>query len=182
MNSVIIVEGTHDEIRIKSIYPSANVVCTNGSEISEETLAFIQRLSVDNEIIIFTDPDYPGERIRGIIERVVPNAKHAFLRKEDAISRNHKKVGIEHASREKLVEALENVYAPISNQITITSSELYELKLSGYPYSAKLRELIARQLNIGKPNGKTFLKRLNLIQISKEELKELCQKLEMLAL
>ena len=38
---------------------------------------------------------------------------------------------------------------------------------------------ISEYLNIGKPNAKTFLKRINLIQISFEELKELCQKLEM---
>ena len=44
---------------------------------------------------------------------------------------------------------------------------------------SEFREKISEYLNIGMPNAKTFLKRLNLIQISLEELKELCQKLEM---
>ena len=35
MNSVIVVEGIHDEMKIKSVYPDANVVITNGREISD---------------------------------------------------------------------------------------------------------------------------------------------------
>ena len=53
------------------------------------------------------------------------------------------------------------------------------LGLNGFPNSKILRDRISEYLNIGMPNAKTFLKRLNLIQISLEELKELCQKLEM---
>ena len=74
MNSIIIVEGIHDEMLIKSIYPEANVIITNGSEIKEETLAMIQKLSKNNEIIVFTDPDYPGERIRQLLS--LKRSKH----------------------------------------------------------------------------------------------------------
>ena len=31
MNSVIVVEGIHDEMKIKSVYPEANIVITNGT-------------------------------------------------------------------------------------------------------------------------------------------------------
>ena len=57
--------------------------------------------------------------------------------------------------------------------------DLYALGLNGFPNSKIMRDKISEHLNIGMPNAKTFLKRLNLIQISLEELKELCQKLEM---
>ena len=91
MPSVIVVEGLHDKIRIESIYPDAQIVITNGSEISSKTIELIQSLSQTNEIIIFTDPDSPGEKIRNEIALAVPTAKHAFLRKKDAISKNKKK-------------------------------------------------------------------------------------------
>ena len=57
--------------------------------------------------------------------------------------------------------------------------DLYNLGLNGFSNSKVLRDKISLHLNIGQPNAKTFLNRLNLIQISLEELKELCQKLGM---
>ena len=179
MNSVIVVEGIHDEMKIKSVYPDANVVITNGSEISQITLDLIKKLSETNEIIIFTDPDSPGEAIRKRITEVVPNAKQAFLRKKDAISKNKKKVGIEHATKEIIMDSLENVYTFTESNNNITMADLFNLGLNGSANSQILRDKISEYLNIGKPNAKTFLKRINLIQISFEELKELCQKLEM---
>lgn len=178
MSSVIVVEGIHDEMRIKEIYPSANVVTTNGREISETTLNFIAELSKTNEIIIFTDPDTPGEKIRERIASIVPNAKHAFLRKKDAISKNHKKVGIEHASKACISESLALVYNNAIKTYTIQIQDLYDLDLIGFENSALKREWISNYLNIGKPNAKTFLKRLNMLQIHKEELVRLCQESE----
>lgn len=172
MSNIIIVEGIHDEMRLKSIYPELSVVTTNGREVEKSTIAMIQELSKQNEIIIFTDPDTPGEKIRQIITDAVPTAKQAFLRKKDCISKNKKKVGIEHASKECIIEALSHVYEPTFSEDTISLKDLYELGFNGAPQSAILREKVSELLNIGRPNAKTFLKRLNLIQITKEQLEE----------
>lgn len=182
MSSVIVVEGIHDQMRIQSIYPEANIVITNGREISSETIAFIQELSKANEIIIFTDPDSPGEKIRSLIAEAVPNAKHAFLRKKDAISKNNKKVGIEHASKECILESLSTIYSNEIKEETLKIEDMYDLGLIGGKNSAHLREAISLQFNIGNPNAKTFLKRMNMLQIKKEELEKLCQVLEIKAL
>lgn len=179
MNSVIVVEGIHDEMKIKSVFPNANVVITNGREISQSTLDMIKKLSETNEIIIFTDPDSPGEAIRKRITEIVPNAKQAFLRKKDAISKNRKKVGIEHADSDIIKESLDNLYIFNNSNNNINMSDLFRLGLNGNSGSAVLRDRISEHLNIGKPNAKTFLSRLNLINISLEELEDLCQKLEM---
>ena len=178
MASVIVVEGIHDEMRIKSIYPDVNVVTTNGREIDISTIELIKTLSIENDIIIFTDPDSPGEKIRNIITNEVPNCKQAFLRKKDCISKNKKKVGIEHASKECIIDALSNLIIPNSNK-NIKVSDLYELGLNGYENSSLLREKISDILNIGKPNAKTFLKRINLLNITKEELEELVCKVKL---
>ena len=178
MASIIVVEGVHDVARLKAIYPDCNCVITNGREIDKSTIDYIKELSKTHEIIIFTDPDSPGERIRSIINDAVPNAKQAFLRKRDCISNNKKKVGIEHASKDVIIEALDNVYSPTSNEDVITMNELFELGLNGYSNSAILRDKISDYLNIGKPNCKTFLRRLNLLQINKEELKEIICKVK----
>lgn len=178
MSSVIVVEGLHDKIRIESIYPNANIVITNGSEVSKTTIKMIQALSKTNEIIIFTDPDSPGERIRNLIASAIPTALHAFLRKKDSISSNGKKVGIEHASKEAIIESLAHLYSNNVIEDTITLQDMYDLGLIGFSNSSRLRESIANQYNIGRPNAKTFLKRVNMLQIKKEDLEKLCQKLE----
>ena len=178
MSSVIVVEGVHDVARLKAIYPDCNCVITNGREIDSSTIEYIKELSKTHEIIIFTDPDSPGEKIRNIITNAVPNAKQAFLRKKDCISNNKKKVGIEHAKAEAIIDALENVYTNMANEDVITMNELFELGLNGNSNSAVLRDKISEYLNIGKPNCKTFLRRLNLLQIDKEKLMELLCKVK----
>ena len=161
MNSVIVCEGIHDEMRIKEVFPDAFCITTNGSEISKETLDMIKRYSLDHEIIIFTDPDHPGEMIRNKVLEVVPNASEAFLDKKVCISKNKKKVGIEHASKTQIYNALNNYIKKNQNLGTLTTSDLYELGLLGDDNAKDKREKLARMLNIGKPNGKTLLKRLN---------------------
>lgn len=174
---IIVVEGAHDVSKVKSVYPDANCIITNGREIAKETIDLIKELSKTNNIIIFTDPDSPGEKIRSIITEAVPNAKQAFLRKKDCISSNKKKVGIEHASKELIKEALSNVYSN-SNVITITNQDLYSLGLNGSNDSAILRDKISDILNIGRPNCKTFLKRLNLLGLTKTDVEELLCKVK----
>ncbi len=173
MQDIIIVEGVHDEIKIKSVYPTAECIITNGSEISKETIKLIKTLALSHNIIIFTDPDSPGERIRKIVQEAVPNAKQAFLRKKDCISNNRKKVGIEHASKEAIIEALENVFEPNLKIETITNRDLYALGLIGENSSADIRNKVSNYLNIGRPNAKTFLKRLNLLKIDRKKLEEI---------
>ena len=175
---IIVVEGTHDEIKVKAAYPNAECVITNGSEISNETIELIKELAKMNRIIIFTDPDSPGERIRSIITNEIPSASQAFLRKKDCISNNKKMVGIEHASIEAIKASLENVYTPSVLKDTITNKDLYSLGLIGDKNSKILRDKISLILNIGKPNAKTFLKRLNLLQITKGSLRNLLCKVK----
>ena len=53
MEDIIVVEGLHDEIKIKSVYPNANVIITNGSEISDDTIKLLKELAKTHQIIIY---------------------------------------------------------------------------------------------------------------------------------
>ncbi len=175
---VIIVEGIHDEAKIKEVYPDANCVITNGSEISDDTLNLIKKLSEQNEIIIFTDPDAPGERIRKRIMDVVPSATHAFLKKAKCISKNKKKVGIEHAAKEDIEESLHSLLRVKTEQAILTMNDLIDLNLAGSSSASLRRDLLSARLNIGKPNAKTFLKRLMMFGISYKQLEEMAGELD----
>lgn len=169
---IIVCEGTHDEAKIKEVFKDAFCITTNGSEVSKGTLNMIKEYAKTNEIIIFTDPDYPGERIRNLVLTVAPNASHAFIKKDLCISKNHKKVGVEHASKEDIIDALKNLYNPSKYQNHLNMDDLYSLGLVGKESSKKLRDKISLKLNIGCPNAKTFLNRLNSFGITKEKILE----------
>lgn len=179
IQEIIVVEGKDDTIAVKRAV-NADTIETNGSAISKETLRRIAHAQAKRGVIVFTDPDYPGRRIRAIIEENVPGVKHAFLPKEKAISKNGKKLGIEHASDEDIKKALENVYSlkTESSPCEITMEDLYSARLIGHKRSKERRKKLGEILNIGMTNGKTLYKRLTMFQITMEEFKNAVSQLD----
>ncbi len=175
---ILVVEGKHDYAKLKEIFKDGLIITTNGSEISKETLDLLARYSKDNRIIIFTDPDYPGLRIRNKIKEVCPNALEAFIPKFKSISKNKKKVGVEHASIEDIKEALGKIYINNKTSNFWNLNKLIELGLCDNYDSSLKREYLANILNIGKPNNKTLINRLNSFNISYDEVKEILDNYE----
>lgn len=169
-NQVIVVEGKHDEQKIKSVYPNVECIITNGSEISEETLNLIYQTSLVREVILFLDPDFPGKKITQKILDTKGNFKIAFLNKQKAISKNKKKVGIEHASKEDIKKSLESYFNIDKNSKTIAKEDLLARKLINYKDSKTKREKLCKSLNIPVCNGKTLLKYLNILNINLERI------------
>ncbi len=89
IKEIIVVEGKDDTTAIKRAV-DADTIETNGSAINQETIEKIRRAQETRGVIIFTDPDFPGEKIRNTISKEVSGCKHAFLAKEDAIAKNGK--------------------------------------------------------------------------------------------
>ena len=56
---------------------------------------------------------------------------------------------------------------------TISVEDMYELKLMGSDDSSYRRDVVSKKFHIGKCNGKTMLKRLNMLGISREELDDI---------
>ena len=120
-------------------------------------------------VIVFTDPDSPGNRIRHAVNQSVGGCKNAFVMKKDA--RTDKKVGVEHATYEILKEALENVVSFDEDDCCqLTMNDMIELGLSGSDNSSALRDAIGEHFHIGSGNAKTMLRRINFSKITKEEL------------
>lgn len=177
INEIIVVEGKNDTNKIKQAV-DADTIETNGSAINEETIQLIKHAQRKRGVIIFTDPDYPGERIRKIIHQHVPGCKHAFLPKSVAQSKTKSKIGIEHASISAIQNALRRTKEEIVSKTfssDITKMDLIALGLIGKRDSKRRREQLGNLLSIGYTNSKQLLKRLELFQISKEELNEAMQ-------
>lgn len=167
IKEIIVVEGKNDTNVLKS-YFDCDTIETSGTHLNKSKLECIRIANERRGVIIFTDPDAPGERIRSLINEAVPNCKNAFIAKSKA--RTTKKVGVEHATKADLTQALENcmTYTSEFNE-TISWEEYLDLGFTGQLNSSMLRDELAEMLFLGKPNGKTLFKRLNMIQMSKED-------------
>lgn len=77
IQEVLVVEGKDDTANLRRFY-NVDTYETRGSAITEEDLERINRLNDLRGVIVLTDPDYNGERIRKLIMAAVPTARHAF--------------------------------------------------------------------------------------------------------
>lgn len=176
IQEVIVVEGKDDTANLHRYY-DVDTYETRGSAITDEDLERIERLNDLRGIIVLTDPDYNGERIRKLIMQAVPTAKHAFLTRNEATPKSKTKgrsLGVEHASFEDLQQALSSVLGNYDdeNSFDITRSDLMRLGLLMDSDSRKRREFLGEQLRIGYTNGKQLLKRLELFGVTLAEVEE----------
>ncbi|YCA11152.1 ribonuclease M5 [Bacillus sp. AK128] len=169
IKEIIVVEGKDDTVAIQKAV-SADTIETNGSAVNEETLHKIKLAQEKRGVIIFTDPDYPGEKIRKIVSQHVPGCKHAFIQRQDALDKRKRKVGVEHASVEVIRHALSEVQQEwIEIKEVIGWDELVYLGLIAGSQARQRREKLGLLLKIGYMNGKQLYKRLQMFQITREQ-------------
>ena len=170
IKEIIVVEGKSDYTLLKS-FLDVEIIITNGSEISQETLELIKKANEEKGVIVLTDPDYPGMQIRNKINQYTKGCKNAFIEKSKAI-RGHK-VGVAETRKEDILEALENVIS-FTEDVNgdVTYDDLYDLGLIGKEDSKQKRERVSKHYHLGWCNGKNFLKRVNMFGLTINDLKE----------
>ncbi len=175
IKEIIVVEGKNDTNKLKQCF-DCETIETSGTHLSKKKIEMLKQINEQIGIIVFTDPDTPGNHIRNKIIEAIPNAKHAFIKQSKA--KTVKKIGVEHASKQDIIESLSNVLTYSDTVIeTISLHDLIELGLNGQEQSAYLREQLGDLLFIGKCNAKTLWKRLNILQIEKEKVKQLIEEI-----
>ena len=167
IKEVIVVEGKNDTKRLKEFF-DVETIETHGMGLNKETINYIKEVNNKRGVILFLDPDSPGEKIRNRLNSEIPDLKNAFVMKQDA--RTSKKVGIEHASKEILEEALNNLLTYTDQINSISEEEFYLLGLKGETDSVNKREKISKHFHIGKCNSKTMYKRLNMLGITYDDI------------
>lgn len=172
IKEVIVVEGRDDESAVKAA-AFAEIIVTRGYKISEKTWELLAKAEAGPGLLILTDPDHAGEQIRSRLAKRFPNAKHAYLSKEESLKNGD--IGIENASPENIASALVKAHCtqPVcvsGDQAPVfTSEDLQNFGLLGEEQSGQRRDQLGKSLGIGYGNAKTFLSRLNHYGITKEE-------------
>ncbi len=177
IKEIIVVEGKDDTTAIKRAV-DADTIETNGSSIGDSVIEQIKLARQTRGVILFTDPDFPGEKIRKTIADLVPGCKHAFLPKDEARPKRGRGIGVEHASIEAIRQALDSVKEEMQEFTSeITLDDLLDTGLIGGSKAKERREKLGLLLKIGYTNGKQLHKRLQMFQISREDYVEAINKI-----
>lgn len=160
----IITEGRYDKIRLSNIV-DAVIICTNGFSIfkDREKQELIKALAAKTGIIILTDSDSAGFKIRSFIRGFVKNGEVLNAVTPDIYGKERRKLqpskqgklGVEGIPDELLIQALRNAGAtefdggsPQENSDPVTRSDLLELGLIGGEGSSERRRQLQRRLGL----------------------------------
>ena len=179
INALIVVEGKTD-IDFLSSFLDTDFYSVNGSAINNKDIDFLNNVSLTRKIIVLTDPDYPGQKIRDTINKNVKNnIYNAYVRKEFSI-KNHK-VGVAESTISEVNYALDNLVEYNDENIEksdLKLNDLYELGIIGNENSSILREKSDNYYHLGHSNGKQLLNKLRFLGINKDKLMEILKNVE----
>lgn len=170
LQEVIIAEGKQDIVAIRKAV-DAEVIITGGFALNKRTLEKIRIAYEQRGIIILTDPDKAGENIRKYLSNRFPEAKHAFIPRDQATANND--IGVEQASPEAIRQALGKLHTQIKEaRSEFGMPDLLRYDLVGREHSGILRDKVGSILGIGYANAKQFIYRLNNYGVSRQDFEQ----------
>ncbi|MEF9984151.1 MAG: DUF4093 domain-containing protein [Oscillospiraceae bacterium] len=191
IKQTIVVEGRYDKAKLSSII-DANIIETGGFRIykDKEKLKLLRSLANINGLIIITDSDVAGFKIRNyicgsmdksnIINVYIPDIFGKEKRKEKPSAEG--KLGVEGVSKEIILQAFNNagVFSENShtNENPITKLDFIEDGLSGGDNSSELRAKLLKEFNLPeRMTTNAIIKTLNSM-ITKDEYKKVVEKIK----
>lgn len=169
LKEVLIVEGKDDKAAVLAAL-KCEIITTSGFGLNDKIINNIRKAHEKMGIIIFTDPDFAGEKIRERLNTLFPGSKNAFLPRAEGEKNGD--IGIENASPDSILRALENVRTMVEDSKTFKKMDLMLNDLDGSSDALQRRDKLGAYLGIGYGNSKQFLKRLNHYGVTKEEFEE----------
>lgn len=157
----IIVEGKYDKIKLSSLL-DAVILTTNGFHIfhDAEKMALIRYYAKTTGIIILTDSDTAGFRIRNYLKGAVHDGKLFHVYIPDIYGKERRKLkpsaegklGVEGIDKNALLAAFEKA-GVLTDEIPektdpITKYDLYEFGLSGGADSKSKRKALQKRLHL----------------------------------
>ncbi len=162
IDRIVIVEGKYDKIKLSSIL-DAVIIETDGFGIfnDKEKQALIRRLAETKGLLILTDSDSAGFRIRSFIKGIVPSEYIVNAYIPDIFGKEKRKtefskegkLGVEGIKPEIIADALRKAgvlceTVKKTERREITKLDLYEDGLSGGKNSETLRKQLLKYLEL----------------------------------
>ena len=190
ISEAIIVEGKYDKIKLSSIV-DAVIIVTNGFGIFKdpEKLGLIRYYAKKTGIIILTDSDAAGRKIRGYIKGAVGEGRITNVYIPDVFGKEKRKtkpsaegkLGVEGIDSRTLLDAFEKSGIRASESVQpsdITKLTLYELGLSGRKNSRELRERLQESLGLPHQLSAAALVEVLCTMMDSAELKRITERIK----
>lgn len=161
----IIVEGKYDKAKLASLV-QAEIIVTNGFGIfkNKEKVKYLQDIAKTSKLILLTDSDRAGFKIRGYLNGCIPPEQIVHIYIPEIFGKEKRKdtpsaegtLGVEGIPADILRKAFTDACVICeSDQIertseVITKQQLFTLGLSGGLNSSQLRDLIKKEYNLPK--------------------------------
>lgn len=189
IKETVIVEGTYDKIKLSGFLDGV-ILATGGFSVMKDKkkCETIKTLAEKTGIVILTDSDSAGFRIRNFVKQLAPGCdiKNAYIPEIKGKEKRKRQpgkeglIGVEGISEEVILAALRKSGCEIDGDSsvkvkirTITKADLYALGLSGRDNSAQLRIMLTDELGLpSKISANMLLDVLNRL-LSFEELEAL---------
>ena len=164
LDGIIIVEGTNDSSYLSS-FIDALYIETNGYELPKEEIDFINYYSKNRKVIILTDSDLAGELIREKLKSLIQNPVDI---KVNVLKCNRNgKHGVAECEKEEVLNVLkEHFVEKTHKEGTVTLSDFYNCGI----VNKETREHLCKALHLGRCNNKTALKRINYLNLTKQNI------------
>ena len=193
VEQAIVVEGKYDKIKLESII-DATIVVTNGYGIfkDREKLELIRFYARKKGIIILTDSDVAGFKIRGFLKGSVPEGSIKNVYIPDIFGKEKRKVkpsaegklGVEGIKKELIVEAFRKAGinfvseegAEKTERNPVTRTDIYEAGLTGTPDSSEKRKKLLKKLGLPERLSTSGMLEVLNTMMSAEEFYEMMNK------
>ncbi len=190
LKEAVIVEGKYDKIKLSSIIDTV-IIVTNGFGIFKDTekLGLIRYYAKKTGIIILTDSDSAGRKIRGYIKSAIQDGSIKNVHIPDVFGKEKRKktlsaegkLGVEGIEVRIILDAFKKAGIVSYERILppdITKVTLYELGLSGGNNSSLLRKKLQNSLGLPSLLSASALLEVLNTMMTAEELAEKVKNLE----
>lgn len=192
VKQAVIVEGKYDKIKLSSVIDGV-IIPTNGFNVfkNRETLELIRYFAETSGIIILTDSDAAGFKIRSFLKGTVGKGEIVNVyvpdifgkEKRKAVPSKEGKLGVEGMEKAVLLEAFRKAGIIAeedggqSGREPITKLDLYECGLSGGKNSSAMRKKLLVELKLPELLTASGMVSVLNTMMSRQELFELAEKL-----
>ena len=179
VRQTVIVEGKYDKIKLRSVI-DASIVTTEGFGIysDKKKRALIKAIAEKNGIIVLTDSDFAGRRIRNFIKSFAAGAEILNIHIPKIFGKEKRKrspskeniLGVEGTDKDLILATFrkygigeEGLCPEFEKSKRITKADFYADGLSGGRGSSKKREWLCERLDIPYMSSNSLLECLNIL-------------------
>lgn len=188
INEILLVEGKYDKIKLQSV-TDANIVTLDGFSVfsDEEKITALRALAEKRGLLVLTDSDAAGFKLRAFINGRIPKekVKHAYIpdvfgkEKRKQIASKEGKLGVEGIDTAVLTEILTPFAADSIEPLqSLTKADLYADGLVGRPDSAQRRRAFAVAAGLPARIGSNALLEFINAMLTKEQYQNLIAELK----